>query len=186
MKGETIVELGNKKALDDALQELPDEEAPQRDLWPQIEAQLPVRETKIYNRRWMPVALAASLVVSFGAVWLSWNNLQTAKAFYASSQQGIDEQNQLSIQSQIDTMEHEYGLAKSALLAQIGMNSANSDEDLLADVKSNLIIIEQATSELKAAIAKQPEDPALLKLLNTTYQQELAVLSNLAKLNQDS
>lgn len=186
MKDETIVDLNQDKALSQAMRNLAFEAEPERDLWPEIAAKLPARETKGYNRRWMPVAIAASLVLSLGAVWYSWQNLQQAKAYYVQSQQPSRAQSQVDIHDQIKMMEHEYGLAKSALLAQIGMNAAQSDEDLLTDVKSNLIIIEQATNELKAAIAQQPENPGLLKLLNATYQQELAVLSQLAKLNKES
>ncbi|WP_444997878.1 hypothetical protein [Aliikangiella sp. IMCC44359] len=189
MKEDSVTPLDKEKQLAAALAALPKEASPSRDLWPEIEAELtaPVTPvTKAYKSRWIPIAMAASLLISFAALWMSWSYFEDAKQLYATNHQLKADSKERNIQAQIKSMEHEYSLAKSALLAQIGMNSAHTERNLLADVKSNLIIIEQATQALKSAIMQQPEDPALIKLLNATYQQELVVLTKLAKLNQGS
>lgn len=186
MSDEKYTEQHQDRILQRELSQLATEAPTQRDLWPDIKKRLPVEDTKIYNRRWMPLALAASLVVSVVAVSFSWHSWQQTQHLIALQQQHESELKGDSLELQIKAMEQNYRLAKSVLLAQIGMNSAHIDPDLLTDVKSNLVIIEQATSELKAAIAKQPQDPSLMKLLNATYQQELVVLSKLAKLSQGS
>lgn len=186
MTDENTTDLEQERLLKKELASLVKEMPPQRDLWPDIKKRLPASETKIYNQRWMPAALAASLVVSVAAVSFGWHHWQQTQRLIAQQQQHEFKLREDDIQLQIRAMEQDYGLAKSALLTQIGMNSAHSNQDLLADVKANLVIIEQATDELKAAIAKQPQDPSLMKLLNATYQQELAVLSNLARLSKES
>ena len=175
-----------EQMLDKQLTFLAQEKSPTRDLWPNIEAKLNNHETKAYNRRFAPLALAASLLISITAVGFSVHNLQEAKQLQAASQLWEQSKSTSSIEEQIQTMEQDYGLAKSVLLAQIGMNLANANDDLLIDVKTNLMIIEQATDELKATIIKRPEETRLLNLLNATYQQELVVLSQLARLKQES
>lgn len=190
MKSESPVDLNKEKDLIKALKALPETANPSRDLWPGIASQLSERETKTYTPRWIPWAIAATLVVSFSSIFVSWNNLQSAQEFIADNRFSQQGDNELAlkgdIQAQIESMEQEFRLAKSALLAQIGMNSSQTNMDLMQDVKSNLIIIEQATSQLKAAIIKQPENPGLPALLQATYQQELAVLRQLAKLDVEA
>ena len=168
----------------EALNQLPTDATPETNLWFGIRTHLKVERVKPKARSWVPWAMAATLLISFGIFVASWQNLQQAQRLVAQ------EQNERSVTSsviadEIKMMEQDYGLAKSALLAQIAVKSADIDTDLLSDVKTNLIIIEQATSELKGAIELQPENPALPQLLKATYQQELVVLSQLAKLSQD-
>ena len=175
--------INKEKTLMNGINELAQSAEPTHDLWPGIESQLVARETKGYTPRWIPVAFAATLLLSFVSVFASWNNLQSAQQAIADSEVAIDTNAQNDIQSQLKLMSQEYGLAKAALLAQIGMNSEYTNSNMMTDVQANLMIIEQATNELKAAIIIQPENPNLPKLLKLTYQQELAVLTQLAKLD---
>ena len=181
MNNDSPVDINKEKKLLEAIQSLPDAETPSRDLWAGIADQLTKRETKTYTPRWIPWAIAATLLLSFSSVFVSWTNLQTANQ--ALAENNISNQKVIGVHAQLKAMEQEFGLAKSALLSQIAMNSTQTDADLMSDVKSNMIIIEQATNQLKAAIIKQPENPSLQKLLQATYQQELVVLTQLAKLD---
>lgn len=179
------INIHQEKALIAALRELPKEAEPGRDLWPEIASELAPREIKSYTPRWIPWSIAATLMVSLASFFVSWNNLQSAQQLMAINTVQATRGEISDINLQIKVMEQEYGLAKSALLAQIGSHADEIDNNLLRDVKSNLLIIERATDELKSAINKQPENPSFPKLLKATYQQELVVLSQLAKLNQD-
>ena len=181
MNNDSPVDMNKEKELLRAISSLPDAETPSRDLWTGIAEQLTERETKTYTPRWIPWAIAATLLLSFSSVLVSWTNLQTANQVFAENNNL--NQKDMAVHAQLKSMEQEFGLAKSALLSKIAMNSSQTDADLISDVKSNLIIIEQATSQLKAAIIKQPEDQSLPRLLQATYQQELVVLTQLAKIN---
>ncbi|TQV81462.1 hypothetical protein [Aliikangiella coralliicola] len=183
MEDEPTVDLKKERELAAAIKQLPQQTESSRDLWPEIAARLPKQDTKVYTPRWIPWSIAATLAISFSSAFYSWKNLQTAQRVYADSQRVLSAKQVIPLQ--IKAMELEYGLAKSALITQIGLNSSHTNSDLLSEVKSHLLIIEQATKELKAAIVKQPDNPGLPKLLKATYQQELTVLSQLAKLNQD-
>jgi hypothetical protein len=184
MNNHEIESLEYHKRLAKDLNKLANKAEPSFDLWPDIERNLDKRETKTYTPNWMSMAIAATLVVSFCAAMFSWTNLQQAKGLsLQSSQFVVNTNNRDDIQGQIDKMEQAYGLAKSALLAQINSNAANNQPDILSEIETNLIIIEQATTEIKQAMGKQPNNPSLPKLLKATYQQELVVLTQLAKLD---
>ena len=183
MEDDLSVDLNKERELAAAINKLPQKLEASRDLWPDIEARLSKRETKVYTPHWIPWSIAATLAICFGSAFFSWKNLQTAQQVYAESQKALSAKQ--TIQFQIEAMGLEYGLAKSTLITQIGLNSAQSNTNLLSEVKGNLLIIEKATKELREAIIRQPDNPSLPKLLKATYQQELVVLSQLAKLNQD-
>ena len=185
MKFEPPIDINREKQLMDALASLPESAEPSRDLWPEISHNIAKRETNTYTQRWIPWAFAATLLISFSSVIISWSHLESAQKIVVNNQIFIKNDSKRDIQSQIKSMEQEFGLAKSVLLTQIALNSNKTNANLMQDVQSNLIIIEQATSQLKLAINQQPENPSLPKLLQSIYQQELTVLIQLAKLGID-
>ncbi len=83
---------------------------------------------------------------------------------------------------QVDQMEKEFKAAKASLMARISMNRANIDEALLRQIETELMEIERASLVLKKAMGQQ-FDANFTNLLRVTYQQELTVLSQLAKLD---
>ena len=197
LKETDLIDLSRERALNERIASLAKEEAMQNNLWPDIKmsiAKLETKsrlETKYYTARWIPWAIAASLVVSLASVTYSWNNLQHAESLYArmeNQQQPNENKTQdgsyeNSIQFQVDLLEQEFRVAKVGLLSQISMNRANIDEKLFLDIENQLADIEQAVVLLKSAIKQQPGNTNLPRLLTTTYQQELAVLTQLAKLD---
>lgn len=184
MDKESIVELDKQKQLQQALKSLPQEMEASRELWPEIEANIKGKFTKIYTPRWIPWAIAATLVLSVGSVSWSWRTYQQAELLvrnYTAPQVDSIEQTKHALKS----MEQEYRLARTALLSQIDFEYGEEQAAMITDVRSQLRIIDKATLNLRKAIELQPNDPNLPKLLKATYQQELAVLSQLVRLNQD-
>ncbi len=197
LKETDLIDLSQERALKEQIASLVEEEAMQNNLWPDIKAGIAKFETKnrfetkYYTARWIPWAIAASLVVSLASVTYSWNNLQHAESLYAKmgnqqkpneiKAQGLAYEN--SIQFQVNLLEQEFRVAKVGLLSQISMNRANIDEKLFSEIENQLADIEQAVVLLKSAIKQQPDNINLPRLLTTTYQQELAVLTQLAKLD---
>lgn len=82
---------------------------------------------------------------------------------------------------QVDAMEKEFKAAKASLMARIAMNRANISEALLTQVETELMEIERATLVLKKAMGRQQVDANFTNLLRLTYQQELTILTQLAK-----
>lgn len=191
MKETELIDLSEERALNEQIASLAKEEAMQNNLWPNIRASITKLETKYYTARWIPWAIAASLVVSLASVTYSWNNLQHAESLYAKMEnlQNVDQNRpqglayQSSIQFQVDLLEQEFKVAKAGLFSQISMNRAHINEKLFSEIENQLADIEQAVGLLKSAIKQQPDNTNLPRLLTTTYQQELAVLTQLAKLD---
>lgn len=197
LKETELIDLSQERALNVQIASLAKEESMKNDLWPGIKtgiAKFETKnrlETKYYTARWIPWAIAASLVVSLASVTYSWNNLQHAESLYAKmeNQQNANENNsqdlvyQSSIQFQMDLLEQEFSIAKAGLFSQISMNRAHIDEKLFSEIENQLADIEKAVVLLKSAIKQQPDNTNLPRLLTTTYQQELAVLTQLAKLD---
>ncbi|MCW8875960.1 MAG: hypothetical protein OQJ89_09980 [Kangiellaceae bacterium] len=184
MDKDSIVDLDKQKQLQQALNSLPQDMEPSRELWPEIEANIKGKFTKIYTPRWIPWAIAATLVLSIGSVSWSWRTYQQAELLvrnHAAHQIDSIEQ----AKSALKLMEQEYRLARTALLSQIDFEIGEGQAEMITNVRSQLRVIDKATVNLKKAIELQPNDPKLPKLLKATYQQELAVLSQLVRLNQD-
>lgn len=139
-------------------------------------------ETKTYKLHWMIVTLIGSLVICIFAIGYSWYYLQQTKGIYQDFSRAQASQVQ-TVTARLDDIDRQYQTAKVSLLTQIGANSVQLERDLLADVKDSLESIEKATHSLRSAIIAQPENPNLYHLLNSVYQQELMVLSQLSKLN---
>jgi len=195
MKKDEPINLNQERKLNQLLDQqiagLATEEATSRDLWMDIESKITAAKPKASskehkNNRWASWAIAASLVISLGSLGLSWNNLRQAESIYAQIeiQKSTQQQNyRNSVHYQIEMMEQEFKLAKVGLMSQISMNRNNIDKPLLSEIERDLSVINKAAELLKSAIEKQPENTEYPKLLRATYQQELVVLTQLAKLD---
>jgi hypothetical protein len=186
-----FMDLSQERALNEQIASLAKEEQPPNNLWPDIKVSIVKPATKYYTTRWIPWAIAASFVISLASVTYSWNHFQQAELLYAKIKktqnntrltiQSSDYEN--SIQYQVHLLEQEFKIAKAGLLSQISMNRAHIDERLFSEIENQLTDIEQAVVLLKSAIKAQPDNSNLPRLLTSTYQQELAVLTQLAKLD---
>jgi hypothetical protein len=169
-------------------------------------------DTKIYTAGWIPWAIAASLVVSLSSLSVSWRQLEKAEVLLAQIDQqenlqlnpneareyagenlesavmknaSLTNENQqvAFLQSQVGLMEQEFKLARAGLMSRISMNRSKIDKALLKDIQERLTEVEKAVLVLKKGIVEQPDNLVLAELLKRTYQQELTVLTQLAKLD---
>jgi hypothetical protein len=168
--------------------------------------------TNLFSSRWNSWAIAVSLLVCIGSVTYSLQQLDKADEVLAQAIQlqqngatkanlesqtdfGADrvaynetsaihgEVNSSYYVHQVDQMEKEFKAAKASLMARISMNSANFDKALIKQIETELMEIERATLVLKKAMGRQQLDENFTNLLRVTYQQELTVLTQLAKLD---
>lgn len=182
-------DLDVHRSLKNAIAELNDEKEPSKDLWPGIKSSLTTKERVSRNSSWFTWGTAATFIVSLGILGVSWNNVKQAEQMMLHAE-SVSTQYEEKLLVQLENMEREYGLAKSTYLAQIQYNSpslkrVSSSSGGESGITEQLAVFEKATRDLKAAIKAQPSDPNLPNLLRATYQQELAVLSQLARLNQN-
>jgi hypothetical protein len=144
--------------LADALQTLPRELEPGRDLWPGIEARLERRAA----RPWVPLALAASLVLSGSAAWLAWQ-AALVPALLAELVTPYDE-------------------ARNHYAASWAGARPGLDPEVAATIERNLEIVRAANGELLDAVQAAPDDAALRALLRATLAAEIELYQRAVRL----
>ena len=144
------------------LQALPGEIPPARDLWPEIAQRL----DRPGHFRWMPVAVAASVLISVTATWFTWQVFE---------QQRRDAAALLTAQRLLQEIRQPYLPVRAEYEAQWPMLRAQLDPDTATVVERNLEIIHKANAELAKALERQPDSPVLRQLLRQTMTQEVNV-----------
>jgi len=183
MRDDHTLDLNKERELQKQIANLAVEEDPAIDLWPEIKSQIVAPEIQYRAPKWMSWAIAASLIVSFGSVTFSWQNLQQAKVAYEQFE-SVPRSQAESYLSQVQLMEDAYQVTKAILLKNIAGSGSNIDKLLMSDIEARLVDIELAASSIKEAIKKQPDNIQLPLLLKTTYQQELQILTQISKLTE--
>jgi hypothetical protein len=180
--------------LDARLGELPLQVAPGRDLWPDIAARIegqaqPVASTT--RRAAWPWQAAAAVVLVAGSSLLTASLLDrsvltqqpavpaVAANADAASDTAVAMPAAFGPAGQLDP---EYVAARRQLTQVLDQRIAALPTSARAKLEFNLGEMRRAADEINAALAEQPGDPLLEELLLKTYQDELAVLSNISQL----
>jgi hypothetical protein len=175
--------------LDQALASLPRDVAPERDLWPQIRAE--IAQTPIaapaspLQSNWFRLAAAVLLV------------LATSFVTYYVTRQSMQEQ----VATNIEAVRAPVTPAQPASFTfgseRLGAGYTNARAELdkrfkerlaalapadRAKVEKNLADLRHAADEISATLAQHPSDPLLQDLLMSTYQSELQLLANVSEL----
>jgi hypothetical protein len=179
-------------SVDEALASLPRAVAPARDLWPAIARELdvqrgddvlefePRRTVRTVTTSW-PLALAASLAVVGLVGALCWSVLQErpAAGLVASSTPPPATARTLVNFEPVHNADY--------LSARAGLERVfNERLKLLAPatqavIKADLETIRRANADIRAALARDPASPLLLKLLQSTGQQEIDLYTSVAQ-----
>ena len=188
--------------LDARLHELPLEVAPGRDLWAGIAARIeavPVAAaspTPPVRRRpaWAWQAAAAVVLVA-GSSLLTASLLDRQAPASQSAQQPVapaaggvatatDAEPTVlpAAFGPAGRLDQEYLAARQQLTRMLDQRIAALPASARAKLEFNLGEMRRAADEINAALAAQPGDPLLEELLLKTYQDELAVLSNVNEL----
>ncbi len=144
------------------LQALPAEIPPARDLWPDIARRL----DRPGHSRWMPAAVAASVLISVTATWFTWHVFE---------QQRRDAAALLAAQQLLQEIRQPYLPVRAEYEAQWPTLRAQLDPETAKVVERNLEIIHKANAELARALERQPDSPVLRQLLRQTMTQEVDV-----------
>ena len=175
-------------SLDAALESLPCDVRPARDLWPQIANDIDARahaaSPRLARMRW-PVAVAASLAVASLAGALCWSVArERATAALLAEQHAPTRGNTgIAVNFQLP-QDAEYVAARAAL-----ERTFNERLDLLAPatrdrVRADLETIRKANADISAALAQDPASPLLWQLLRNTWQQEINLYTSVAQTTQ--
>ena len=176
--------------LDEALASLPESIAPQRDLWPQIRAEIeqtPIAAPKsVVQSNWFRLAAAVLLVLatSFVTYYVTRQSMQQQVAQVTPEAAPAP---QLTGQPASFTFGRErlgagYMNARAELDKRFQQRLAALPPADRAKVEKNLADLRHAADEISATLTQHPSDPLLQDLLMSTYQSELQLLANVSDL----
>lgn len=152
----------SQDSLQQQLQSLPNSVQPNRDLWQGIELAIteqPSIAGKSKPRSWMYGAVAASILVPAVAVWLSMSGLS------GPAVTGLDSA------AVIAQLSEQYESQKSSLLVTYQDKPALTD-----NWQAQLTELEDAAAAIKSALKHDPNNVALLRMLQTVYQQQIDLI----------
>ncbi len=181
--------------IDLRLRELPREIEPGRDLWSGIAARIderadpaPVREPRRSAWFWQAAAAVALVAASslLTATLLDRDRpAGQADVTVAPSNPVATSQDAVGMPAAFGpagTLDPEYLAARKQLTQMLDQRIATLPPSARAKLEFNLGEMRRAADEINVALAAQPGDPLLEELLLKTYQDELAVLSNVSQL----
>lgn len=180
--------------LDARLGELPLEVAPGRDLWPDIAAQIEERAQPVPSSTrgaaWLRQAAAAVVLVA-GSSLLTASLLDRSVLVQQSAAPAAPASSVAASNAAVampaafgpaGQLDPEYVAARRQLTQVLDQRIAALPTSARAKLEFNLGEMRRAADEINVALAEQPGDPLLEELLLKTYQDELAVLSNISQL----
>lgn len=184
---------------DNIIKELEWDIQPERDLWPDIKSSIrfagkpetidsssdPVASIDsnvavISAKRlpWVPMSVAACLMLAFGAFLMSTLSLQKAQQTYDLQANYIEYQ-----KSQISLIEQQHQQVRAQFTALLSGEIGNLNPSSVAEITAVLMTIDDASIELKKAILAQPMNANYSTMLARTYQQELRLLNKFKTAN---
>ena len=168
---------------------LPRAAAPPRDLWPDIERTI-ARDRRFAGLfAWgqpMMLAAAAAIVLAVLAAVL-WreapaSGVQTV-AIPSASPTLVPVSSLAVADPALAEAEREYEAAATTLLAVLQQRRSRLAPEDLARVEDNVAMIDRALVEVRAAIAKDPVNPELNRMLVATHRKKVDVLRRVVRLS---
>ena len=143
------------------LRQLPREIAPERDLWPGIAARLPGARTRRAAPWRSGLAIAASLLVAFGAWRLSAPAVQAPQA---------DATTERIVQAEARAMDLEYRAALSQF----------DRMPIPPDLVPSLATLDRSVADIRNALARDTDSVLLLEQLQRAYSRRLELTQRVA------
>ncbi len=155
--------------------------APERDLWPGIEAAIQAPQ----RSRWMPLfAQAAAVVLLVGA---------SSAITYIAVKEPAQLVTQVSPQLMFEqtafggryNLGPDFQDARDELAAQLEDELARLSPESRAEVEKNLELVHQAILDINEALADEPDNALLQAQLLMAYREELSVLRRVGGLTRN-
>lgn len=160
--------------------DLPKQIEPERDLWPEIQAQLNDeiggRSAQISDRArhwWTPLALAASLLLAASiGFWAGKDGMEPESTTTQFAQSGQAQAPQRMVAAGLQATRQDLAVSIEDALQ-------NLPPDAQAVVTENLAAINQALNEIGRVMNQAPEHAVDQQLLMTMYADQLTLLGNM-------
>ena len=154
---------------------------PERDLWPGIADIIRGVPQLEFNQpnyvRWMPMAMAASLMIAIGAL-----------GFAGFTNYSLKQQSLTSVidETTVNLIDQPFMIARTSYLTALVTDEQQMSSEVREVLKKNLKIIDDATQEIREALKENPNDPFLTDALLLTRQKELALLNQITNQGLDT
>ena len=178
--------------LDEALASLPEDVRPERDLWPQIHAEIartPIvahAPASAVQSTWFRLAATVLLVLatSFVTYYVTRQSMQQPIAQVTPETVPVPQVSgqPASFSFGAERLGAGYVNARAELDKRFQERIATLPAADRAKIERNLADLRRAADEISAPRAKDPSDPLLQDLLMSTYQSELQLLANVSDL----
>lgn len=176
----TATEPGaGREPLDRALESLPREVPPARDLWSGIESRLGVPPPRRRGHWLRQLAAAVVLVVASSLVTVALVR-RDDEGLAARQSVDVDRPAVRPLPAAFGAahrLSPEYEQARRQLTALLQQRIDRMPPAARSKLEDNLAQLRRAAVEISDSLAEQPGDPLLEELLLGTYQEELAVLA---------
>ena len=165
---------------------LPREIAPPKDAWDEVRAAVRTtsasRQAPSFRRhRWILRAAAATLVLALGStVWLLRDSNSASRAETVGT--GVTP----ARLQEFAPVEARYVLAASELQQTLSERRQTLDPETIAIIESSLTTIDSAIAEARAALARDPGNPTISRLLASSYEQKVGLLRRASELQPRS
>jgi len=167
--------------LDQAARQLATEISPERDLWPEIAAEI----TAPRRSRWTPMlAQAAAVVLLVGA-----SSAVTYVAVKDSSGPVVNIAPELVFEQASFGGNYHLGPgfldARNSLRAELDVELARLSPEAGSEIRSNLDVIHEAIIQINAALEDEPDNTMLQQKLLHAYREELNLLRRVGGLTRN-
>jgi predicted anti-sigma-YlaC factor YlaD len=167
-------ERGLRRLLAEAAA-LPREKSPERDLWPEIRAQL---GSRAMPGTWlMGLAAAAALALAVAGGYFLRGGSGTTAPLPPPARQPVS-----FASPTLADAEDDYARASADLLAALHERRDSFSPETIESVEKNLAVIDTALAEVREALRHDPENPELTRMLAATHRKKVDVLRRVVKL----
>lgn len=151
--------------LEAALQSLPREATPSRDLWPGIAARI----VGSGRQSWAIAAVVAAVTLGGMA------------AAFAYQAHRLEAERRLLAAAVVEELSAPYRLARADYRAAWQANRTSTETAFAAEVDLNLAILDAAERTLRAELEARPYDVEVIALLRYTIEREVDLLAEVAR-----
>jgi anti-sigma factor RsiW len=164
------------------------ESQPARDLWPGIAERIEADKGVLaflrpgsLLRRYMPAALAAAAAAAIAIV--STLHVGPKPGASGTGPAGTPPTVAATGESDLEKAEADYVKATNQLITVLNSRRASMSPDAQKALDANIASIDSGLHDVRAALAKDPQNPKLTRMLASTHQKKLDLLLRLIRLS---
>ena len=176
------------RALQSAARELPREVMPARDLWAGISERIDNEPAQaggnivLFRPAWVQFFAAAAVIALIAAALFSIEGVQVHAPTTDDGPTAVNLTDDGNVSESFAEVEAEYRAAKAELQEALEAARADLPPETADAVTASLAAIDAAAADIRLALADQPGNPRLERLLIAVYQQELNALEQVVRL----